>query len=76
MQEEFACYEVQDPFVQDLIGHLDGFMSGFRDVLTPNNYQALVGTLTAQVAQQLEKVIMKTHFSRVSCGFQFPPSLI
>nr|CAG4641537.1 EOG090X02VY [Eurycercus lamellatus] len=64
-EEEFSCYEVQDPFVQELIGHLDGFMSGFKDSFTPNNYQTLIGTLTTQVAQQFEKVILKTNFSRL-----------
>lgn len=40
-------------------------MSGFKDSLTPNNYQTLIGTLTSQVAQQFEKVILKTNFNRV-----------
>ena len=41
-------------------------MSGFKDSLTVNNYQTLIGTLTSQVAQQFEKVILKTNFNRVS----------
>ncbi len=41
-------------------------MSGFKDSLTMNNYQTLIGTLTSQVAQQFEKVILKTNFNRVS----------
>lgn len=65
LQEEFNCYEDQDPFMQELIGHLDGFMIGFKDSLTPNNYQALIGALATQVAMQFEKVILKTNFSRV-----------
>lgn len=65
MQDEFSCYEAQDPFIQELNLHLDGFMSGFKDALSPNNYQTLIGTLTTQVAQQFEKVIMKTSFNRV-----------
>ena len=56
---------MQDPFVQQLICHLDGFMSGFKDSLMPNNYQALVGILTSEVAQRFEKVILKTDFNRV-----------
>nr|CAG4636851.1 EOG090X02VY [Ceriodaphnia reticulata]SVE72827.1 EOG090X02VY [Ceriodaphnia reticulata] len=64
-EEEFSCYEAQDPFIQELNLHLDGFMSGFKDSLTPNNYQTLIGTLTSQVAQQFEKVILKTNFNRL-----------
>nr|SVE74075.1 EOG090X02VY [Daphnia barbata] len=64
-EEEFSCYEAQDPFIQELNLHLDGFMSGFKDSLTVNNYQTLVGTLTSQVAQQFEKVIFKTVFNRL-----------
>nr|CAG4646110.1 EOG090X02VY [Macrothrix elegans] len=64
-EEEFSCYEAQDPFIQELIVHLDGFINGFKDTLTPNNYQTLIATLTTQVAQQLEKVILKTNFSRL-----------
>lgn len=41
-------------------------MNGFKDALTVNNYQTLIGTLTSQVAQQFEKVIFKTAFNRVS----------
>ena len=69
-KEEFSCYEAQDPFIQELNLHLDGFMSGFKDSLTPNNYQTLIGTLTSQVAQQFEKVIRKTNFNRVSLNFK------
>jgi len=65
-EDEFGCYEAQDPFVQQLISHLDEFMNGFRDGLTPNNYQELIATLTVQVAVQFEKAIFKTNFSRVS----------
>nr|SVE80009.1 EOG090X02VY [Daphnia magna] len=64
-EEEFSCYEAQDPFIQELNLHLDGFMSGFKDSLTVNNYQTLIGTLTSQVAQQFEKVIFKTAFNRL-----------
>lgn len=41
-------------------------MRGFKDLLTTNNYQTLIGTLTSQVAQQFEKVILKSNFNRVS----------
>ena len=46
-------------------------MSGFKDSLTINNYQTLIGTLTSQVAQQFEKVILKTNFNRVIYIGQF-----
>ena len=52
--------------MQELIGHLDGFMIGFKDSFTPNNYQALIAALATQVAMQFEKVILKTNFSRVN----------
>ena len=57
--------------MQELIGHLDGFMVGFKDSLTPNNYQALIGALATQVAMQFEKVILKTNFSRVITNAKF-----
>jgi len=47
--EELAGYEAQDPFVQQLVGHLDGFLAGFRAALLPRNYETLVETLTTQV---------------------------
>nr|CAG4650012.1 EOG090X02VY [Sida crystallina] len=64
-EDEFGCYEAQDPFVQELIVHLDGFMSGFKHSLTPKNYETLVVTLASRVALQLEKAILKTSFSRL-----------
>nr|CAG4640705.1 EOG090X02VY [Eulimnadia texana] len=73
-EEEYASYEAQDPFVQELIVHLDGFISSFKTALMPNSYEALVSLLTNEVAQQMEKVVLKTKFSRLG-GMQFDKEL-
>nr|CAG4649171.1 EOG090X02VY [Scapholeberis mucronata]SVE93508.1 EOG090X02VY [Scapholeberis mucronata] len=64
-EEEFSSYEAKDPFIQELNLHLDGFIVSFKDSLTSNNYQTLIGVLTSQVAEQFEKVILKSNFNRL-----------
>ena len=60
-EEEYADSEANDPFVQSLILNLDGLLTSFKKSLTPNNYDALVNILTAEVTQQLEKVVLKSR---------------
>jgi len=66
--EEFADAEANDPFVQNLILNLDQtfFSRGiFRQSLTEKNYEAFVIAVTTEVTVQLEKVLLKTKFSRL-----------
>jgi hypothetical protein len=73
-QEEFSSYEANEPFVRNLIGHLDNLLSEFKSTLTPINYDNLVAIVATEVSLQMEKVIMKTEFNRVSeahCIFLF-----
>ncbi|KAF4527190.1 hypothetical protein B566_EDAN006116 [Ephemera danica] len=64
-EEDFASYEADEPFVQNLIHNLDGLLSSFKPKLTPSNYDALVGVVTSEVTTQMEKVIMKSSFNRL-----------
>jgi len=44
---------------------LDGLLVGFKNSLTTNNYDGLVSILTNEVTSQLEKVVLKSSFSRL-----------
>ncbi|XP_068722014.1 conserved oligomeric Golgi complex subunit 4-like isoform X2 [Montipora capricornis] len=44
-EEEFAFYEVNDPFVQNFITSLDSMLTSFKGPLTPANYDSLLGGL-------------------------------
>lgn len=46
--------------------NLESLLSSFKDILTPSNYDNLVGVLTTEVTARLEKVIFKSTFNRVS----------
>ena len=37
-----------------------------QELLTPANYDALIGLLTSEVTTQLEKAVLKSVFNRVS----------
>ncbi len=63
--EQFADYEANDPFVQNLIRNLDALLFGFKRSLTTGNYDGLVSILTTEVTLQLEKAVLKSSFSRL-----------
>lgn len=65
MKEEFASYEADEPFVQNLIHNLEGLLSSFKPKLTFANYDSLVGHVASEVTAHMEKVIMKSSFNRV-----------
>ncbi|XP_042869293.1 conserved oligomeric Golgi complex subunit 4-like [Penaeus japonicus] len=64
-EDEFACYEANDPFSQTLMVQVDGLLGSFLPLLTEENYKSLVSVLVAEVAAQLEKAIMKSTFNRL-----------
>merc|ERR1719383_33105 len=73
-EEDFANYEANDPWVQALIVCVDGLLASFRQSLTPNNYDGLVGQLTTEIVTRLEKAVAKSTFNRLG-GLQFDKEL-
>ena len=61
VDDVFADFEANDPFVQTLIRNLDGLIAGFKKSLTTNNYDSLVSMLTNEVTMQLEKAVLKSR---------------
>ncbi|XP_036324054.1 conserved oligomeric Golgi complex subunit 4 [Rhagoletis pomonella] len=64
-EEELADYEAGETYIQTLIVQLDGFLSQFKNVLTPRNFDAFVSILAADTTSRLERVIKKTSFNRL-----------
>ena len=64
-QAEFASYEANDPFVEQLMVHLDGLLGNFVSLLTPDNHKSLILILVKEVSAQMEKVALKSTYSRV-----------
>jgi len=60
-EEDFANYEANDPWVQALIVCVDGLLASFRESLTPNNYDGLVGQLTTEIVTRLERPLPSRH---------------
>lgn len=69
-EEEFVCYEANDPFSQTLMVQVDGLLGSFLPLLTEDNYKSLVSVLVSEVAEQLEKAVFKSSFNRLG-GLQF-----
>ncbi|KAG7154770.1 Conserved oligomeric Golgi complex subunit 4-like [Homarus americanus] len=63
-EEEFACYEANDPFSQTLMVQVDGLLGSFLPLLTEENYKSLVSVLVSEVAEQLEKALGGLQFDR------------
>ncbi|XP_054746636.1 conserved oligomeric Golgi complex subunit 4 [Anastrepha obliqua] len=64
-EEELADYEAGETFIQTLIVQLDGFLSQFKNVLTPRNFDAFVSILASDTTARLERAIKKTSFNRL-----------
>lgn len=65
-EEELSTYEAGETFIQFLIMQIDGLLISFKTVLSPRNYDALVGILAADVTSRLERAVKKSSFNRVS----------
>lgn len=65
-EEELSTYEAGETFIQFLIMQIDGLLISFKSVLSPRNYDALVGILAADVTSRLERDVKKSSFNRVS----------
>ncbi|KAG8143788.1 putative Conserved oligomeric Golgi complex subunit 4-like protein [Naja naja] len=67
-EDEFNDYEANDPWVQQFILNLEQQMVEFKAGLSPVIYDSLTSLMTSLVALELEKVVLKTTFSRVRWG--------
>ncbi|XP_077145050.1 conserved oligomeric Golgi complex subunit 4 isoform X1 [Ranitomeya variabilis] len=73
-EEEFNDYEANDPWVQQFIVNLEQLMAEFKVGLSPVSYENLTSLLTSLIALELEKVVLKSTFSRLG-GLQFDKEL-
>uniref|UniRef100_A0A8D2DPP7 Conserved oligomeric Golgi complex subunit 4 n=1 Tax=Sciurus vulgaris TaxID=55149 RepID=A0A8D2DPP7_SCIVU len=65
-EEEFNDYEANDPWVQQFILNLEQQMAEFKASLSPVIYDSLTSLMTSLVAVELEKVVLKSTFNRVT----------
>ncbi|XP_053126975.1 conserved oligomeric Golgi complex subunit 4 isoform X1 [Hemicordylus capensis] len=73
-EEEFNDYEANDPWVQQLILNLEQQMAEFKADLSAVIYDSLSSLTTTLIAVELEKVVLKSTFSRLG-GLQFDKEL-
>ncbi|KAM8945300.1 conserved oligomeric Golgi complex subunit 4 [Pelodytes ibericus] len=73
-EEEFNDYEANDPWVQQFIVNLEQLMTEFKAGLSPVIYENLTSLLTSLIALELEKVALKSTFSRLG-GLHFDKEL-
>ena len=55
-EEDYSYYEVNDPFVQNLISTMDNILTMLREALTTANYESCIGIVCHELATRLEKV--------------------
>lgn len=65
-KEDLLSYEANDPFIQNFIRTLDLLLAQFKDSLSTNNYETLVGVITLEIVNLFEKVISKCSFNKVN----------
>lgn len=65
-EEELAAYEAGETFMQKLIVEIDGLLGTFKEALCSRNYEIVVGMISTDVTQRMERVVKKTTFNRVS----------
>ncbi|XP_075045509.1 conserved oligomeric Golgi complex subunit 4 [Mixophyes fleayi] len=73
-EEEFNDCEANDPWVQQFIVNLEQLMAEFKAGLSSVIYENLTSLLTSLIAIELEKVVLKSTFSRLG-GLQFDKEL-
>ncbi|XP_032219195.1 conserved oligomeric Golgi complex subunit 4 isoform X2 [Nematostella vectensis] len=73
-EEEFSYYEVNDPFIQNFITHLDSVLTSFKGPLTTSNYDSLVSYVATDITALVEKAVIKTNFNRLG-GLQLDKEL-
>ncbi|XP_066927345.1 conserved oligomeric Golgi complex subunit 4-like [Clytia hemisphaerica] len=73
-EDEYANYESNDPFVQMFIATLDGALVLLKKVLTESNYESTISLACHEIAQRMEKVVLKSSFNRLG-GLQFDKEL-
>lgn len=64
-EEEYAVYETTDPFVENFVFNIQTLLGLFETSLTKNNFEHLVKYVATEVAEQLEKCVVKQKYSRV-----------
>ncbi|KAM5127462.1 conserved oligomeric Golgi complex subunit 4 [Mantella aurantiaca] len=66
--------KLMTPWVQQYIVNLEQLMSEFKAGLSPVIYENLTSLLTSLIAMEMEKVVLKSTFSRLG-GLQFDKEL-
>ncbi|GAU95964.1 hypothetical protein RvY_07479 [Ramazzottius varieornatus] len=64
-EEEYAVYETTDPFVENFVFNIQTLLGLFETSLTKNNFEHLVKYVATEVAEQLEKCVVKQKYSRL-----------
>lgn len=73
-EEEFAEFEANDPWVQQLIVQLEQLMAEFKASLSSSIFDTLTGLMMNFITLEMEKIVLKCTFSRLG-GLQFDKEL-
>uniref|UniRef100_A0A7E4V961 Conserved oligomeric Golgi complex subunit 4 n=1 Tax=Panagrellus redivivus TaxID=6233 RepID=A0A7E4V961_PANRE len=63
--DEFTTFEAIDPFIDEFISQLDTNVHRFEELLVPENYEALLESVAAEAANQVERVVLKCSFNQL-----------
>jgi len=73
-EQDYSYYEINDPFVQNLISTLDSTLKSLKKSLTNSNYESCIGITCFELSLRYEKVVLKSTFNRLG-GLQFDKEL-
>ncbi|RDD41207.1 Conserved oligomeric Golgi complex subunit 4 [Trichoplax sp. H2] len=73
-EETFNNYELNDPFVQNLISCISQDIQNYKEHLSTANFDLLISLLTNEITTELENAIFRSTFNRLG-GLQFDKEL-
>ncbi|OQV15659.1 Conserved oligomeric Golgi complex subunit 4 [Hypsibius exemplaris] len=63
--EDYGAYEAADPFVENFVFNVRTLLGFFETALRKSNFDLLVKYVGAEIADQLEKAVLKQKYSRL-----------
>jgi hypothetical protein len=73
-QAQFEAFDVNDPFMHELLRTLEPTLDAFFKALNPGNGEALLEIFATEVLKKLEDVVRQKRFTQYG-GFQFTRDL-
>jgi hypothetical protein len=75
-EKQFADYEVNDPFANELILSIQKSLNNYENMLIENHYENILQLLAEFICSKIEKCIFNKKFTFVSLNYSSVPLMI